>query len=405
MSAFDFLLPATVVPTDIFRFGVITAIQPLRVRLDGDVAQTEVTPIVINESGGVGSRVLVQIHNRQLFIVGRVGGAVKILGSAENLNDYEYTGFFHQPLSANAASGTNYPAGTAGMLRVERGSNGGQIFQEYTTYTSGNRWFRSRYNGTWNGWKNVVTEDENGKAYVNRLRIVATDDASETSTNQPLQIGPDGGYRVVADTNEWLVFSSGSTYGNFFFNGASLGVQGRTTGSTFGPFLENMEGVSGSRSAGLKQSGGTTYFQVEGMWTTTNAANCYVNTSGTLYRSTSVRAAKLAIEDLSDAKLDALLKVQPRTWFDRRDAEQLALDIENGTEDRTEVGTISRQVGVVAEEIEELGLEEFLLRGDEGQLEGVAYDRFGPAALKLISLQAARIDELEKRLFALEEKA
>lgn len=412
MSEFDFLLPVTPVPTDIFRFGVVTAIQPLRVTLDGDATQTNVTPIVINESGGIGSRVLVQIHNRQIFIVGRVGGAVKILGATEDLNTKEYTGFFHQPLSVQAGTGSNYPSATAGMLRVARGSNGGQIFQEYTTYLSSNRWFRSRYNGVWNAWKNVVTENEDGEATVAKLRITSTNDASEVSTDQPFQIGPDGGFRVVMDQNEFLAFSSGTTYGNFFFHGQQIGLQGRTTTSAFGPFLENVSGPAGARTAGLKQSGSDTYFQVEGMWTTTSAATCHVNTSGTLYRSTSVRAAKLAIENLSDAKLEALLKVQTRTWFDKRDAEQIADDIENDTDERAEVGSLKRQVGVVAEEIEDLGLEEFLIRGEEDKLEGVAYDRFGAAALQLIGRQAKRIDEqgqiiadLVKRLTALEDKA
>lgn len=234
-----------------------------------------------------------------------------------------------------------------------------------------------------------------------RIHLTATDDASETSTDNPLQIGPNGGYRVIMDTNEFMALD-GSNYANFFIHANMLGLVGSPAGTSFGPYLEDRTGPSGAQRAGLKNSGGDTYFQVEGMWTTTNAANCYVNTSGTLYRSTSVRAAKLAIEDITDAQLDALQNVRMRTWFDKRDAEQLADDLTNGTNTRTESGPLKRQAGVVAEEIEELGLEAFLTRGADGQLEGVAYDRLGVAALPLIRRQAARIDALEARLAKLE---
>ncbi|WNN93668.1 minor tail protein [Arthrobacter phage CallinAllBarbz] len=403
MNNFDLLIPERYTPTDVFRFGTITSEKPFRVKLDGDTSPTEATPI-LTVSVAVGDRVFVQIHNRQLMVVGRVGGfwGITTLGPGEDLNNYDQSGLYHQNLSVDAASGANYPVNSAGMLEVSRGSGGGQIFQRYTQYLSREIYTRTRYNGNWNAWKRVITEDDNGQAAVSRLRLTATDDASETSTNQPFQIGPNGGFRVVMDQNELLAFSSDTTYGNFFIHGRQLGLQGRTTNSSFGPFMENVDGPSGSNRAGLKQSGSSTYFQVEGMWTSTAAANCYVNTSGTLYRSTSVRAAKLAIEDISERHLDALEKVRVRTWFDKRDAEQLAADLENGTADRTELGPLKRIPGVVAEEIEDLGLEPFLLRDEDGALSGVAYDRLGVASFPLIRRQAARIDALEKRLAALE---
>lgn len=404
MNNLEFLIPQPAQPTDVFRFGVVTGVKPLRVRLDGDTVEAAVTPIA-TVSAALGERVFVQIHNRQLMVVGRVGGfwGIARLGPGENLNNYDQTGVYHQPLSVDAGSGTNYPAASAGLLEVSRGDGGGQVFQRYTRYLSDLVWTRSRYNGTWNSWKLVVTEDDDGKAWAHRLRLSATDDASETSTMHPFQIGPDGGFRVVMDQNEFLAFSSGETYGNFFIHGAQLGLQGRASGTSFGPFMEDINGSdAGARRAGMKNSSGNAYFQVEGMWTTTSAANCYVNTSGTLYRSTSVRAAKLAIEDIKPEVLDALEKLRVRTWFDKRDAEQLAADLENGTEERTEAGPLKRQAGVVAEELEELGLEPFLLRGADGQLEGVAYERLGVAAIPLIRRQADRIDALEKRLAALE---
>lgn len=88
MSAFDFLLPQPTVLTDVYRFGVITSLQPLRVMLDGDPAIIGITPLVINKVDGfiaVGSRVFVLIHNRQLIIVGRAGDVVN---GIYNVKDY-----------------------------------------------------------------------------------------------------------------------------------------------------------------------------------------------------------------------------------------------------------------------------------------------------------------------------
>lgn len=71
MSDYDFLLSAVVDPADTFRFGVITAGAPLRVKLDGDTAAASITPIATCVTA-VGDRVLIQIHNRQLIIIARV---------------------------------------------------------------------------------------------------------------------------------------------------------------------------------------------------------------------------------------------------------------------------------------------------------------------------------------------
>lgn len=56
--------------------------------------------------------------------------------------------------------------------------------------------------------------------------------------------------------------------------------------------------------------------------------------------------------------------------------------------------------GVIAEQIDDLGLEFLIDRNVDGSVEGVHYDRLAVAALKLAQSQADRLDEIEGRLTA-----
>lgn len=72
-----------------------------------------------------------------------------------NLNSYTSTGLFHQPSTANAASGSNYPVALAGMLEVI--ADGSIIYQKYTVYDSShNVYVRTYYSGSWFTWTRVL---------------------------------------------------------------------------------------------------------------------------------------------------------------------------------------------------------------------------------------------------------
>lgn len=77
-----------------------------------------------------------------------------IPGSA-NLNSYTATGLYHQPNTANAASGTNYPVALAGMLEVIGDSS--IVYQKYTAYDSAHSvYVRTCYNSTWYSWTRIL---------------------------------------------------------------------------------------------------------------------------------------------------------------------------------------------------------------------------------------------------------
>lgn len=199
--------------------------------------------------------------------------------------------------------------------------------------------------------------------------------------------------RVMSKTNG--DFTSGlELLGNF------AKLYGRSSGSAFGPYMQDL--TAGGISAGLKTSNGNGYFQVNNMWTTTSAANCYVNTSGTLYRSTSSRKNKLAIEDLSEDRDDLILSLRARTWFDRQQAEDMSHAVSDEVDgvvcENENLTELRRIPGMVAEEVEEVGLTEFVQYGTNGEVEGLMYDRLGVALIPIVARQRDRIVALENTL-------
>lgn len=73
------------------------------------------------------------------------------LGANVNLDSMIASGWWHQPFTANAKNGTNYPVGEAGLLTVHAPIST-MIYQTYRGYAAGGVYWRCRYNGTWSAW-------------------------------------------------------------------------------------------------------------------------------------------------------------------------------------------------------------------------------------------------------------
>ena len=135
--------------------------------------------------------------------------------------------------------------------------------------------------------------------------------------------------------------------------------------------------------------------------TTASAANVFINsTTYEIARSTSSRKYKADIEP-HEIDLDALRRLRVVTFHDRGQLAELGPD------------KARRYVGVIAEEVDELGLSEFVAYDDAtGEPDSMMYDRLVLGALQLIAAleqrvdeltaAAARVDELETRLARLE---
>lgn len=121
-----------------------------------------------------------------------------------------------------------------------------------------------------------------------------------------------------------------------------------------------------------------------GMGTTTEASNVRVNAVGKFERVTS--ASRYKLDTKPTALPDALLDVPMKDWIDSGQKE----------EDRS---TRHRIPGVIAEEVEAAGGDLFVTYDTEGEIQGVAYDRFALARTQVL---ADRLDRALARIESLE---
>ncbi|MGA3366857.1 hypothetical protein ACE5SU_00675 [Lactiplantibacillus pentosus] len=101
-----------------------------------------------------------------------------------------------------------------------------------------------------------------------------------------------------------------------------------------------------------------------------------VTSYGTLGRITSASKYKLDItKETSISPANKLLSIDMSSWIDKSSAELLADSKTNGTELSEPEINVNRHYGLIAEDLIKAGLEEFVIKGDKGQAEGIEYDR------------------------------
>lgn len=137
--------------------------------------------------------------------------------------------------------------------------------------------------------------------------------------------------------------------------------------------------------------------------TYTASANMYVTSSGSFGRATSSERYKVNIDrDWSDrADLDKIKSLRPASYWDKGDAERLAaqLDAPFGPlpEGMDEYDPPRQLIGLIAEDVAELGLEDLLVRSPDGSPDGVMYDRVAVALLPWLHQLEDRVTSLENR--------
>lgn len=130
--------------------------------------------------------------------------------------------------------------------------------------------------------------------------------------------------------------------------------------------------------------------------TTTNSANMRIGASNGLFtRSTSTRKYKIAIEDIKTDPYK-LFNVRPRDWYDKTNTEDYC-DYLNGYEtDLNDIEYLRRIPGLLAEEVEEAGLEQFVEYDTDGEVIGVMYDRLWTLLIPIIKDLKNELEELKK---------
>jgi hypothetical protein len=164
-----------------------------------------------------------------------------------------------------------------------------------------------------------------------------------------------------------------------------LYTSGVATGQSYGLTVE--AGTNSSdRSFGVFNQGGTSeYFKVSGDGsianpshpTTANAANVHMTVGGTFYRSTSSLKYKNSITDY-DKGLDIVKQLRPVYYKGNNDGDTMF-------------------AGLIAEEVHDLGLTEFVQYAEDGTPDALAYQNMIALAFKAIQELKAEIDELKAK--------
>ena len=119
----------------------------------------------------------------------------------------------------------------------------------------------------------------------------------------------------------------------------------------------------------------------------TVAANFYL-----IHISTSAAKYKLD-QQILDTGLN-ILNLQPKTWIDKAEYEKNGNSFEG----------LRRLPGFIAEDLIEAGLEEFVEYDFYGEVESISYERLVAAVIPVLRHQQEKIQSLEDRLKALEDK-
>jgi hypothetical protein len=238
----------------------------------------------------------------------------------------------------------------------------------------------------------------------------------------------------VSDSSEGAAIELFNADYNSSQNGVSVGIRGeqaiKITSGDLGlstPHIivnenkTNAIGMLGSSidlesSLGLMESGGDFHLSNDGkarVWssainlrTYSNSSNVYVTEYGTLGRSTSASKYKLNITKLTDAdQAHALLSINAKTWYDKKDMNNIADEMSTGLEQSADHPKIKPYLGFIAEDFANAGLETLVNRNKNGELESINYDRI--SALEHLNVQElfSRVLQLEKEVHELRSEA
>ncbi|MCT3349677.1 hypothetical protein EFP34_03750 [Lacticaseibacillus paracasei] len=132
------------------------------------------------------------------------------------------------------------------------------------------------------------------------------------------------------------------------------------------------------------------YVHISSAWskTTSSSPNVFVASDGALVRSTSASKYKVNIKrDRSTDLAERLLTLPTAHWLDKAAMERYA------SGEQKELPQTN--FGLIAEDLEAAGLEDLVVRGPDGELEGIQYDRIAAALLPLLAQMKTEIDELK----------
>lgn len=253
-----------------------------------------------------------------------------------------------------------------------------------------------------------LSPNTKNKPGLNRFAFTLSNADSAYETDGYIMFGSDENYKYGAG----LRFSKRSNKGLVQVVNGDYATGGDTTiESGMGKFnlVKRRDGNSyvsiqsydllavGSDNAGDRVASNSIYKR-----TYSAPANLHITSAGTIGRATSAKKYKISIEnqyineDDQFSHSKEILKLPIRTWFDKYESEIMAKELESGKKLSDDTFKLSRYTGLIAEEVEELGFNEFVIYDDNGEIEGIAYDRLWVHLIPIIKNQQSKIEKLEE---------
>ncbi|HDA2882759.1 phage tail spike protein [Staphylococcus aureus] len=253
-----------------------------------------------------------------------------------------------------------------------------------------------------------LSPNTKNKPGLNRFAFTLSNADSAYETDGYIMFGSDENYKYGAG----LRFSKRSNKGLVQVVNGDYATGGDTTiESGMGKFniVKRRDGNSyvsiqsydllavGSDNAGDRVASNSIYKR-----TYSAPANLHITSAGTIGRATSAKKYKISIEnqyineDDQFSHSKEILKLPIRTWFDKYESEIMAKELESGKKLSDDTFELSRHTGLIAEEVEELGFNEFVIYDDNGEIEGIAYDRLWVHLIPIIKNQQSKIEKLEE---------
>jgi len=123
-----------------------------------------------------------------------------------------------------------------------------------------------------------------------------------------------------------------------------------------------------------------------------------VTSYGTIGRITSASKYKLAIAREPQVEpADRLLTIDPSSWVDLEAAKAVAENKSDGKVLLEHEQSLDRHHGLIAEDLRDAGLGEFVIYGMDGEIEGIQYDRLWTILIPKIKQLNERLNELERK--------
>jgi hypothetical protein len=184
------------------------------------------------------------------------------------------------------------------------------------------------------------------------------------------------------DTTEAMrINSSGSLFVGLSSSAITSRFHSRGAGLGSGTWTINAENSNGNQTFGIRDDGYMINPQTYNA-TTASAENVHVSSAGYFFRSTSSRRYKNTINDATKG-LDYLCNLRPVTFKGNDTGDKLFY-------------------GLIAEEVDEVGLSEFVDYNEDNQPDAVQYSRMVSLCIKAIQELKADNDALRTRIETIE---